>query len=205
MARIRPYRAEDLDDLYRVCLETGDGGKDATELFVDPRLLGHIYAAPYGVLSPHTAFVIEDEGGVGGYVLGPPDSRAFEDACEKAWWPALRSAYSDPGDAPQSGWSREALMRFLIHHPQRTPSRIAGPYPAHLHIDLLPRLQGRGWGRRLLDRWLETVQGLGARGAHLGVSEANIRAIAFYRAYGLVEPKLERPPPPGVLWFARSF
>ena len=45
-ARIRPYRPSDLDELYRICLLTGDAGQDATALYQDPRLLGHIFAAP---------------------------------------------------------------------------------------------------------------------------------------------------------------
>ena len=47
-ARIRPYRPSDLDELYRICLLTGDAGQDATALYQDPRLLGHIFAAPTG-------------------------------------------------------------------------------------------------------------------------------------------------------------
>lgn len=38
---IRPYRPEDKEELYRTCLETGDGGKDATDLYTNyPNLLG---------------------------------------------------------------------------------------------------------------------------------------------------------------------
>src|SRR6516225_9035589 len=51
-AHIRPYRPGDLDALYEICLLTGDGGQDATSLFADPMLLGHFFAAPYG-LFPH--------------------------------------------------------------------------------------------------------------------------------------------------------
>jgi hypothetical protein len=38
--QIRGYRAGDLRDLYRICLQTGDSGADATGLFRDPELLG---------------------------------------------------------------------------------------------------------------------------------------------------------------------
>src|SRR5262245_63083228 len=41
-ALIRPYRPSDLDALYRICLLTGDDGQDATSLYNDPRLLGHL-------------------------------------------------------------------------------------------------------------------------------------------------------------------
>lgn len=43
---IRPYQPFDLPGMYRVCLQTGDSGRDATALYSDPDLLGHVFAAP---------------------------------------------------------------------------------------------------------------------------------------------------------------
>jgi len=54
-ASIRPYRDSDLDDLYRICLLTGDAGQDATSMFDDPRILGDVWAAPYGLFEPSLA------------------------------------------------------------------------------------------------------------------------------------------------------
>jgi hypothetical protein len=31
-ARIRPYQPDDLDDLYRICVQTADNGQDATSV-----------------------------------------------------------------------------------------------------------------------------------------------------------------------------
>ena len=59
-------------------------------MFEDPRILGHVFAAPYGLFEPSLAFVAEDEAGVGGYIVGALDSRAFEERLEADWWPALR-------------------------------------------------------------------------------------------------------------------
>jgi hypothetical protein len=77
-ARIRPYRPSDLGALYRICLLTGDDGQDASPLYKDPRLPGHFFAAPYGLFEPALAFVAEDTAGVGGYIVGTLDTRAFE-------------------------------------------------------------------------------------------------------------------------------
>jgi ribosomal protein S18 acetylase RimI-like enzyme len=180
MAEIRPYRARDLDELYAICLATGDAGQDATDLYRDPKLLGHVYAGPYGVFAPECCFVVEDEKGVGGYVIGTSDTREFEERLEREWWPDLRARYPDPG---KTAATPDERMQRLIHRPGRTPPRIAEPYPAHLHIDLLPRLQGRGLGRAMIDRWREAV----GKPAHLGVGTRNERAVRFYRAYGFGE------------------
>jgi hypothetical protein len=96
MTHIRPVVAADLDALYRIALLTGDSGADASALHKDPRLVGHIYAAPYATLSPETAFVAEDAAGVAGYIVGALDTRAFEARLERDWWPALRAEYADP-------------------------------------------------------------------------------------------------------------
>ncbi len=65
-------------------------------MFDDPRILGHVFAAPYGLFEPSLAFVAEDEAGVGGYIVGALDSRAFEERLEADWWPALRDRYPAP-------------------------------------------------------------------------------------------------------------
>jgi ribosomal protein S18 acetylase RimI-like enzyme len=190
MAEIRAVRPGDLDELYRICLATGAGGDDASTLYPDPKLLGHVYAAPYAVFSPQSVFVVEDAGGVSGYIVGAPDTRDFETRLEAEWWPGLRRLYNDPAGEPRGGWSRGQLMSYKIHHPDRTAPEIVDLFPSHLHINLLPHLRGTGIGRQLMERWLATVREMGSRGAHLSVGAANRRAIRFYRACGFHE--LER-------------
>ena len=197
MVEIRGFRRDDLDDLYRICLATA--GAAAADR--DPRLVGHVYAAPYAALSPRSVFVAEDAHGVGGYILGALDTRNFESQLEAEWWPGLREVYSDPSDTPRAGWSPDQLMIFRIHHPHRTPSEIVEGYPSHLHINLLPRLRGRGFGRRLMDQWLQTIREMGSRGAHLAVGAANLRAIRFYRASGFRELKPPSPASSDPVWF----
>jgi len=187
VVEIRVVRPNDLDDLYRICLTTGAGGDDASALYQDPRLVGHVYAAPYVILSPRSVFVVEDAEGVGGYIVGAPDTRDFETRLEADWWPSLRALYQDPSHQSRASWNPDQSMIHLIHHPRRTSNEIVEPYPSHLHINLLPHLRGAGIGRRLMEQWLATVWEMGSRGAHLAVSAANRRAIRFYRACGFHE------------------
>ena len=94
-ARIRCYQPNDLDDLYRICLQTADNGHDATALFRYP-LPGHVYAAPYAIFEPSLAFVAQDSAGVGGYIVAARDSQAFEQRLERDWWPELRASHPEP-------------------------------------------------------------------------------------------------------------
>lgn len=203
--RIRDVQPGDLDALYRIALATGDSGGDAAQLYRDPELVGRLYAAPYAVLAPEFALVVEDAAGVGGYIVGVLDTLAFEARLEAEWWPALRRQYPDPTGDPHS-WNLDQVRAYQIHHPRPPPARIIDPYPSHLHINLLPRLQGRGLGQALIDAWLARIAAAGSRGAHLGVSPVNHRAIRFYRAYGLEEFRFPRPKPePDALYFVRAF
>jgi ribosomal protein S18 acetylase RimI-like enzyme len=60
-------------------------------------------------------------------------------------------------------------------------------FPSHLHIDLLPRVQRRGYGRRMLERLMDVLKRRGSPGAHLGLSARNARAFGFYRRLGFRE------------------
>ena len=192
MAQIRGFRPDDLDDLYRICLATGDAGADASDLYRDPKLIGHVYAGGYAAISPETVFVAEDDKGVAGYILGPADTRAFEAQIEAQWWPPLRARYPDVAGPTTS---LDERMCHLLHHPARLSDSIVVSYPAHLHINLLPRLREQGFGQALVDRWRNAVAALGATGAHLVVGTRNERAVRFYRAYGFHEVERPNGPP----------
>jgi len=197
---IRGVEARDLGDLYRICLLTGDAGQDASALYRDPELVGHCFAAPYAVLEPGSGYVAQDGDGVGGYILGARDTLAFEASLEADWWPDLRPRYPPPTGDP-AGWSLDDQRAWQIHNPRPPPARITGPYASHLHIDLLPRLQGRGLGKAMIDTWLDRMRQLGSPGAHLGVSRQNHRAIRFYQRYGFEEFRFPTAREGGGLYF----
>lgn len=186
MSIIRPFAAADLDSLYAICLATGDSGQDATPLHSDGKLIGHIYAAPYALLAPELAFVVEDDAGVAGYVVGTTDTPAFDAQLERDWWPALRRQYADPSDIAPEARTADQKRIFAIHHPATTPGEIVGPFPAHMHMNLLPRLQGQGFGTGLFRTWFARAADLGATGVHVGVSPTNPRGMAFWQAMGFV-------------------
>lgn len=201
MIEIRTVRATDLDALYHIALLSGDGGADASALYRDPKMIGHIYAAPYAKLCPETVFVAEDESGVSGYIVGAADTPGFEARLETEWWPALRATYPSPSNMPPAEWTPDQRRAHTIHHPRTTPAEITNAYPSHLHINLLPRLRGRGVGRALIDRWLAAVCEMGSTGAHLAVGRTNTRAIRFYLAYGFCELTGSPHPVAGAAWF----
>jgi GNAT superfamily N-acetyltransferase len=184
VAIIRPATIQDLPGVYRVCLQTGDSGLDATSHYRNPDLLGHIYVGPYLVGFPQHAFVASDREGVAGYTFAVEDTIAFEEWENQYWWPSLRAQYPlvETGGHPRAD-DDETIIR-LLHNPEHTPRDIVDEYPAHLHIDLLPRVHGQGLGRAFMELVIGRLRERAVAGVHFGVSVENLNAIDFYRHLG---------------------
>jgi ribosomal protein S18 acetylase RimI-like enzyme len=201
MPTIRPYRPEDLEFLYEISLRTGHMGGDASHLYRDKRLMGSIYSAPYAVLEPEFVLVVADEQGVGGFIAGTDDTNAWEERLERDWWPILRNQLTPP---PHAVAASPDLRRIeMIFHPRRTSSHIAEAFPAHLHLNILPRLQHQGLGSRLLKMWIGAASGRGVKALHVGVNRGNTGAIAFWRSHDFKELETESPKT-RTLWMGRK-
>lgn len=193
-ASIRPYRDGDLDALYRICLQTGDHGEDATSLFDDPKILGHVFVAPYALFEPSLIFVAEDDVGVGGYIVAALDSRTFEKRLEADWWPMLRDRFpAPPSELPPDQWTADQRAARFIHVPLTIPDELAEDYPSHLHINLALRLQSQGLGRQLINTLIGALRDQGSVGLHFFVSPANQPAVGFYQHLGFTLISAEGP------------
>jgi ribosomal protein S18 acetylase RimI-like enzyme len=185
---MREFRDADTAVLYDISRRTGDvDGGDASSLYDDPELLGHLWLGAYLALEPELVRVVENSAGeAAGFVVAACDTLRFERRCETDWWPSLRARYRSPHASAQP-WSLDEQAMSAIHRPERTDVLLAGEYPSHLHIALLPEVQGHGWGRALID-WVSGELGRrGSPGVHLGVDEGNSKAIGFYRHLGFTE------------------
>ena len=179
MADIRPYRSGDRDAVYEICLKTGKSGEDATGWLDNDDVLPDIYALPYVDLAPETAFVVDVDGRAHGYILGVADTAAFVERLRTQWLPGFEAKYPLTGDdTPTQRFVRDA----------RRPERMLIPelddYPAHLHIDLLPDLQGQGFGRMLVRTLTTELRSRGVPGVWLEYGADNVNAGAFYRRLG---------------------
>jgi len=186
---VRPAELRDLEAVYAICLKTGDAGRDATGQYRDPNLIGHIYAGPYLALDGLISFVAEDGSGIFGYAVGAADTRAYEQRLEREWWPSLRERYPEPVETSDGGSADDHRIRAL-HRPAVVPEAIVADFPAHVHMNLLPRARGRGVGTRLLDAWVEAARLQGVAAVHAGVSAANEAGLAFWKARGF-QPVLQ--------------
>ena len=187
-AIIGPGQPEDAPALYEVCLKTGNGGADGTEYFSDARWLGHRFVGPYLRLEPGFAWTLTDSEGVCGYVLAAPDSERFARRFETEWMPGLREELREMVHRhPDPRSKLESEQRDWFAHPTWFFPEPRSVYPSHLHIDLLPRAQGRGHGRRMVGLLLDVLAAGGSSGVHLGMHPLNLRARKFYADLGFQE------------------
>jgi len=201
MARIRPYRDEDLSAVYDICVRTADAGGDARGLYRTDDLMPDLFAGPYVFLEPDFAFVLDDGERAVGYVLGTPDTAAFVRAYRERWMPRLDGKYPEPPEPPAN---REDELIALHYRPERLLWSGLDNYPAHLHIDLLPLFQGAGHGRALMETFYAAAARAGAPGVHLTVLAANTRALGFYQHLGWRRLDPAQPGESSVIYLGRD-
>lgn len=182
---VRPYRAGDRSAVRHICHVTGYMGEPVGWLWRDAGSFAELFTAYYTDAEPESALVAELDGVVAGYLLGCVDSR-------RAWNPATvfvrqlvrRGIAFRPGTAGFV-WRSFADIARDAWHRQLPPAPVFDArFPAHLHIDLLPALRGRGVGSILVQRWMATLRSAHVAGCHLETIGENRAAIAFFESAG---------------------
>jgi ribosomal protein S18 acetylase RimI-like enzyme len=183
---IRRFQLADTDPLYDICLRTVDGGADGTDLFPNyPRLPGDLALGACLQFDPTFAYVLQDPvAGPIGYAVGVLNTSQFYQRCEAEWWPPLREVYPDVPLVPAGERTTEQRLQHAVHEPVLAPMDILSIYPSHLHINILPPGQGRGFGRALLQALLPALSAAGSPGVFLGLQPNNLRAPSFYEHLG---------------------
>ena len=181
---LRPAKPTDLPELLRVCLQTGDSGKDATHLHNLPDLVGDIYVAPYVLHEPDFAYALWADNTVVGYLLGVLNTNEFENQLAQNYWPQTKGRYAqlDSEITP----SDEVLLNDLAKQGFSDPELVT-KYPSHLHIDIVQSHQGAGYGKSMIAFLLSELKDAGSKGVHLHMSAQNDRARVFYKKFGFVE------------------
>ena len=193
---VRAPRASDAPAVSRICFETGYDAEQVERQRPTPELLGHVWAGPYLAFAPEWCRVAVDAQGVAGYLLAVPSTRDFERWAHEAWWPPLRQDH--PADAPGLSPADRAVARLLAS-PPTSPDPVVEAFPAHLHIDFLPRARGQGLARRLIDDLVQRLRDAAVPGVHLGVSPLNTNAVGLYEHLGFSRLATE----PDVIWMGR--
>ena len=184
---VRPYASADRRQVRRICYETGYMGEPADWFWRDSESFADMFCGYYTDREPESAFIVEIDGVVSGYLLGALDASA-------AWNPAVvggrhilrRGIAFRRGTAPFVWrFMKDGLVDLALRRVKVSELDFEDPrWPAHLHIDLLPIARGRGAGRRLVSCWFERLRSANIAGCHLQTMAENTNAIAFFEAVG---------------------
>jgi ribosomal protein S18 acetylase RimI-like enzyme len=144
-------------------------------------------------LTPKTCFVLDDGNGrVVGYCIGAADTSSFAQHWRDVFTPTVdRNLVPAPGvisSDPLMERDDIKVFRHAVHNAdcsmlQSWPKTL-NKYPAHLHINILPEYQRKGYGTVLIDAFFAAVKSMGAKGVHLDMVQQNITARAFYERMG---------------------
>jgi GNAT superfamily N-acetyltransferase len=112
------------------------------------------------------------------------------------------------GDLPSALLRQLYAPEELLH--QDFP-QLVEEYPAHLHIDLLPEYQRKGFGRQLIDMFCEKLRWDEVKGVHLIMAAENLNGM-FYERLGFVRfpfvldggKSVEEGRHPGGIWLMKS-
>ena len=181
---LRAANIADLPELRRICLETGDSGKDATHLHKLPELVGDIYVAPYVIHEPNFAYALLAENKVVGYLMGVLDTKSFENILVEKYWPIAKAKYEQI-DFEITPSDQELLAE--LDKQGFSDGELIMKYPSHLHIDIVESHQGAGYGKSMIAFLLSELKQAGSSGVHLHMSASNDRARVFYKKFGFIE------------------
>lgn len=191
---VRPYKPSDKASAVRVFRETADPSVQAEPIST---IGSHIWCLPYLTLSPKTCFVLDDGSGTAvGYCIGTPDTEDFAARWTDEFLPTIERDLRSlplPADASEDERDRLRVKRDdlcdgIYNRPRNLVygelAEELKDYPGHLHIDILPSHQRRGFGKKMVDALLASLRDAGCRGLYLGMVAGNADAARFYEREG---------------------
>ncbi len=148
---IRKYTASDRDVVRRLCCDTGFLGNPIDPVFEDRELFADFLTGYYTDWEPESAFVLEVDGEVRGYLLGSrmPLRQQMYNIYQNAgllFRGLLRYARYNAA-------SRRFVHWILYHGWREVPA--APRRAAHFHINLLPDARNVPTTRALMDAYLK--------------------------------------------------
>ncbi|KAK5205835.1 hypothetical protein LTR41_008517 [Exophiala xenobiotica] len=191
MAFIRSYQESDEDAMIHVFRETAAPDlREAGEPVL--HYASYLWCRPYFVLEPQTCYVLDDGSGQAvGYLLGVPHTPTFVQKYKETFIPYIKSqGMENPEPNEPVGWNENLpnALRHIMYNPQgmlhEEWPQLMESWPAHLHIDILPEFQRKGYGRQLIEMFCDGARKQGAKGVHLGMAAANDEAGKFYARLG---------------------
>ncbi|KAK0616790.1 hypothetical protein B0T14DRAFT_538553 [Immersiella caudata] len=231
MASIRPFKPADTEDCKHICRATLPPSLSSSPRAV--AMAPYLWTLQFTHLFPEHCFVLDDgTGHVVGYVIGAPDVFALAREYPRYVQEVLGSeqglrdvpvpkqlevleAWNVPVEGSGMVVNPEAMaqnaykVEWLVLEGVEGKRELVEGWRAMLHIDILEGFQGKGWGRKMVEGFVESVKkakGEGryhvGKGIQLGVAGENTKVVKFYEKLGFrVYPGGEKE---GNVWMVRD-
>ncbi len=169
--KVRKFIVNDKPAVQRICAETAT----LTRYKENKDLVSLLYCDYYIDNEPKNCFVLADEDDCAvGYVICSIDRQKFESVFPNYLSKAKKLSYID---------------YLSLKTEERLMKKIYDTYPCHLHIDILPDYQHKGYGKLLIDTLLQHLKEQNVTHIRLTVGANNKNALAFYNRLGFVKLK----------------
>lgn len=154
---IRPYRPGDREVIRRLCCETGYLGRAIDPVFEDRELFADYLTSFYTDREPESAFVLEQDGVVKGYLLG--SRRPFLHQLHSFF---LNISLFARGMVryPRYNKASKAFVRWILLNAWREVPAAPHRIP-HFHFNMLPEAQSIGGTRQLLVQFFDHLRAHG--------------------------------------------
>lgn len=169
MICVRKYAKKDFDDVRFVCLNS-EGEEINGNL---GEFILHTYCDYYIEQEPENCFVLDDDGKAVGYIICTEDYDSYKNVFDRVYLPQNK-----PLGEQFYNWAEKSTI---------LQNKYKSDYPAHLHIDILPDYQRKGWGGKLLDALFDHLRCKGVKGVMLTAGTSNVNASGFYKKYGFTQ------------------
>uniref|UniRef100_A0A8C9ZYS2 Si:dkey-183c6.8 n=1 Tax=Sander lucioperca TaxID=283035 RepID=A0A8C9ZYS2_SANLU len=148
-----------------------------------PDIVGDRCLGPCLALCPEYCFILEDELGACGCVLGILDVRCFAKRCQASWMPAMRDKYP-----PKGGNTHPNTQVKLMEEDQgEYPDSLIYHFPSQLRLDALPELVDVSVSRTLLTALLTALKANGSQGVFCEVQPTDRQRLEFLTKMGFLE------------------
>ncbi|XP_005950142.1 protein O-GlcNAcase [Haplochromis burtoni] len=183
---IRPYHSKDKVELYRMVRQLHlrtQGGPESSA--AHPDVIGDRCLGPCLALCPEYSFILEDELGVCGCVLGILDVRSFAKRCQASWIPAMRDKY--PPKMNGTHPNTQDLIQLMEEDQGEYPDSLLYHFPSQLRLDALPELVDISISRTLLTALLTALKANGSQGVFCEVQPTDRQRLEFLTKLGFLE------------------
>ena len=156
---IRHYEPRDRETVRRLCCETGFLGKPVDPIFEDRELFADYLTAYYTDSEPESAFVLEQDGVVKGYLLG---SRRPLRQQWHGFFHNLRLFVAGIGRYRRYNPATRAFIRWILKNSWREVPA-APRRTAHFHFNVLPEAQSFAGTHALLNGYFDYLKSHGEK------------------------------------------